>query len=84
MHPCDGTVLFYGLRRAPDDSEQVLFVANMEGAPRAVRPVALPIPGLPQAGWQLALSAPGLTAQPADQETTLHDSQGAVFVRRGG
>jgi hypothetical protein len=83
-HPCDGTVLFYGLRRAPDASEQVLFVANMEGAPRAVRPVSLPIPGLPRDGWQMALSAPGLHTPEADQETTLHDSQGAVFVRRQG
>jgi hypothetical protein len=84
LHPCDGTVLFYGLRRAPDDSQQVLFVANMEGAPRLVRPVSLPIPNLPQDSWQLVLSAPGLQAREADQETTLHDSQGLVFVRRGG
>jgi len=81
-HPCDGTVLFYSLRRAPGNSEQVLFVANMEGAPRTVRPVSVPLPGLPQDRWQLALSSPGLQAGGADQETTLCDSQGAVFVRR--
>ena len=81
-HPCDGTVLFYSLRRAPGNSEQVLFVANMEGAPRTVRPVSVPLPGLPQDRWQLALSSPGLQVGGADQETTLCDSQGAVFVRR--
>jgi hypothetical protein len=80
-HPCDGTVLFYGLRRAPDDSEQVLFVANMEGAPRTLKPISVPIPGLPQDRWQLALSSPGLEARDVDQTTTLRDSQGVVFVR---
>jgi hypothetical protein len=82
LSPCDGTVLFYALRRAPDDQEQVLFVANMEGEPRTITPAALPIPGLAPEGWSLALSAPGLVAAGASRPVTLHDSQGLVFVRR--
>jgi hypothetical protein len=81
LHPCDGTVLFYALRRAPDDTEQVLFAANMEGAPRTITPMALPIPDLPSDGWELALASPGLGATVPDRPLTLHDSQGVVFVR---
>ncbi len=46
QHPTDGSIVFYGLRSDPHGSEQLLFVANMEGAPCSVIPVALPIPNL--------------------------------------
>jgi hypothetical protein len=82
LHPCDGTVLFYGLRRAPDDGEEVLFVANMEGGPRTVVPLCLPVPDLAQSGWAPALVTPGLQAGHAGQEITLHNSRGVVYVRR--
>lgn len=80
QYPVDGTVLFYGLRRSPDDSEHILFAMNMEGAPRTVTPSKLPIPNLPQGNWQVALATPGLTVEGADQEITLRNSQGIVFV----
>ncbi|QKT04546.1 hypothetical protein HUS23_12380 [Ectothiorhodospiraceae bacterium 2226] len=79
--PCDGTVLFYGLRQAPDGGEQVLFVANMEGAPLSVRPPELPIPGLAREGWRIALKAPGLVCEAAEDEICMEDSQGLVLVR---
>ncbi len=79
LHPTRGAVIFYGLRRGPD--EDVLFVANMEGAPRTLTPLELPVPDLPRDGWQLALAAPGLTITAVDAPFTLADSQGAVFVR---
>jgi hypothetical protein len=82
QRPTDGSVLFFGLRRSPDDAEQLLFVANMEGAPRTLTPLALPIPDLPQEGWEIALVAPGTEVAGADQPLTLEDSQGVVFVRR--
>lgn len=78
-HPSDGSVVFYGLRRAPDNSEQVLFVLNMEGAPCTLTPTDLPISGLPAGGWQLALATPGVTIEQADQPVTLKNSQGVVF-----
>jgi len=81
LKPADGTVIFYGLRRAPDDSQQVLFIANMEGAPRTVQPLQLPIPGLAADGWRVALVSPGLTVLDSQQTLTLHDSQGVVFSR---
>ncbi len=85
IHPGDGTVLFFGLRRAPDNGDQpgeeLLFVANMEGAPRTIVPTQLPIPGLPVEGWVHALATPGLVVSPAHQPTTLGDSQGIVFRR---
>jgi len=79
LHPTDGAVLFYGRRIAPDASEQVLFVANMEGASRSLTPTQLPISNLPQTGWRPALVSPGVQADRADQPLTLHNSQGIVF-----
>lgn len=83
LRPVDGTILFYGLRRAPDDSEQILFVANMEGAPRTILPIDLPIPNLSREGWQTELVTPVVRVDGADHPITLHDSQGIVFVRNG-
>jgi hypothetical protein len=81
--PADGSVLVYGLRRAPDGGELVLFVANMEGAPCTVTPTALPIPELPATGWSVALVAPGTQVTDAGEPLTLHDSQGVVYTRGG-
>lgn len=79
-HPGDGAALFYGLRHAPD-GEQILFVANMEGAPVTLTPTALPIPNLAPDGWQVALQTPGLRVKTAAAPLTLHDSQGVVFTK---
>lgn len=80
--PTNGTVVFYGLRQAPDGGEQVLFVANMEGAPAELNPLDLPIPNLPRDGWQVALTSPGLEPAGPDATVTLHDSQGLLLTRR--
>lgn len=79
--PTAGTVIFYGLRHAPDGSEQVLFAANMEGAPATVTPVELPIPNLAREGWRVALTAPGLAIEGPDRPVTLHDGQGFLLTR---
>jgi hypothetical protein len=81
LRPCDGSVIFYGLRRAPDDGEQVLFVANMEGEPRAVEPLELPIADLPGEGWRVALATPGLKVVSAAKAVELANSEGVVFTR---
>lgn len=81
--PVDGSVVFYGLRRSPDGMEEVLFVANMEGAPCTLTPTELPIPDLPQVGWRVALATPRLVdCERATQRITLHDSEGIVFTRQ--
>ena len=78
-HPSDRSVIFYGLRRAPDKSETLLFVANMEGAAGSLIPAQLPIPALPQGSWQLALATPGLKVMDGNEPITIADSQGAIF-----
>jgi hypothetical protein len=83
LRPVDGTVLFYGLRRAPEGGEEVLFLVNMEGEPRTVTPVDLPIPDLAADGWQVALATPSLDAEAANAPVTLADSQGVVFISNG-
>ena len=81
-HPCDGTVLFYGLRQSPDGAEQILFAGNMEGAPTTFTPTALPLHDLPGTGWTAALQSPGLTASRADQLLTLRNGEAVIFTRR--
>jgi len=80
-HPADGAMIVYGMRTAPDKSEQVLFVANMEGAPATIKPTELPIPDLPKKGWELALSVPTIDGVKATDDITLRDSEGVVFTR---
>lgn len=82
LQPCDGSVVFYGLRWQPGGREQVLFVANMEGAPVTLTPAGLPIPNLAQSGWKVALSSPGLPAASANQALDLANGQAVVFTRQ--
>ena len=79
VYPTDGTVLYYGHRRAPDEGEEVLFVGTMEGVAASVTPTDLV--GVDGDGWELALSSPDLDAPAADESVELADSQAAVFVR---
>ncbi len=79
QHPTGGTVLYYGLRRAPDGSEDVLFVANMEGSPKTVVPADLV--ETTRGGWEVALSTPDLADARPDASVTLADSDVVVFSR---
>ncbi len=79
VYPTDGTVLYYGHRTAPDGSEELLFVANMEGVAETVTPTALA--GVEGDGWELALASPGLDVDAADEPLELADSDVALFVR---
>jgi hypothetical protein len=82
LHPSDGSALFYGLRVAPDGSEEVLFVANMEGAPRTLTLADLPL-AVAKDGWQVALKTPYLEQDiMLGAPLTLEDSQGVVLVRK--
>lgn len=83
-YPSEGTVLFYGLRVSPEgyDHEKLFFIANMEGAPRTIIPLGLPIPALadlPKSRWEVALSTPGLNVTDISAPLTLQDSEGVVF-----
>jgi hypothetical protein len=80
--PLDGAVVFFGLRHAPENEEQLLFIANMEGATQILGPRSLPLPGLSQDGWEPALVTPGLEPAPVGGRLKLADSQGIVYVRR--
>lgn len=69
------------MRNGPD-REQLLFAANMEGAPRSLVAIALPIPGVALDGWETVLSTPHLQPARASQMITLKDSEGIVYSRR--
>ena len=79
VHPTEGAVLFHGLRTDPDSGAQVLFVANMEGVPKAVVPVDLV--GVEPVGWRLAVVAPGLAYGAAD-DTTIPRLEDEIIVER--
>ncbi|MHA7878957.1 MAG: glucosylglycerol hydrolase [Saccharospirillum sp.] len=81
LHPSEGAVIFVGLRHLPERGEQLLFIANMAGAPRDVTPQSLPIPGLSSEGWDVALLTPGLTHADFGGPLFLSDSEGVVFRR---
>ncbi len=83
LHPTEGCVIYYGLRRSPDDSEMFLFVANMEGEPKQIVPAELPVPGLPRDAWEAYLWTPYLEQPAFDTAMTLADSQAVVFRRDG-
>jgi hypothetical protein len=82
LRPTDGSVIFFGLRRSPTDDEEILFVANMEGAPCTVTPVKLPVPDLLRDGWEIALKTPGLDVATAEKPVTLRDSEAVVFTHQ--
>jgi hypothetical protein len=79
VYPTDGTVLYYGHRRAPDDSEELLFVGTMEGVAETVTPTDLV--DVDDEDWAVALASPDLAVESASDEVTLADSQAALFVR---
>jgi len=84
VHPAEGSVLFYGWRYAPNKSEQIAFIANMEGAPRRIPIMDLPIANIGATGWVVALATPGLDVSNISEIHALEDSQGVVFTRKAG
>ncbi len=78
-HPVDGSVIYYGLRHAPDGSEDVLFVANMEGQPATVTPTELA--ETTRGGWRVAIATAGHEDAVAERPLTLADSDVVVFTR---
>jgi hypothetical protein len=80
-HPTEGTVLYYGRRNAPDGSEELLFVANMEGRSETVVPSELFGDAESGEDWAVALSTDGLADARVDDPVTLDDSDVVVFSR---
>ncbi len=78
-HPTEQSVVYYGRRSAPDDSEELLFVANMEGRPATVTPTDLV--DADGGGWDVALATPAVDVTGAEHSLTLEDSEAVVFSR---
>ncbi|QSG02623.1 glucosylglycerol hydrolase [Natranaeroarchaeum sulfidigenes] len=78
-HPTDQSVVYYGCRSAPDGSEELLFVANMEGRPATVTPTELA--EVSERGWEVALATPTVDVDDASEQLTLDDSEAVVFSR---
>ncbi|WP_435186396.1 glucosylglycerol hydrolase [Halobellus sp. EA9] len=94
-HPTEGTVLYYGYRRAPpeaDVDEELLFAGNMEGVEVDVSPADLAAdargdanaPPIPSAGWEPALVPPGVDADGAGEPVALDNAEAIVWRRTPG
>ncbi|MFP4362702.1 MAG: glucosylglycerol hydrolase [Spirochaetia bacterium] len=82
LEPAPAAVVYFGTRLSPDRKEEVLFCANMEGAPVEVTPGNLPIKGLSESGWKLAISTLDTDIEGFHKPVTLSDSQGFIFTRK--
>jgi hypothetical protein len=91
-HPTDGTVLYYGYRRAPpgaDEAEELLFAGNMEGVVVDIAPADLVAdareddnaPSIPTEGWDPALVPPNVAVDDAGRSAALDNAQAIVWRR---
>jgi len=71
----DGSTLAYGVRYAPDGSETLALIVNLEGEPWTLRPAEL----LGEDDWRPLLAAPGVTASGPHDELTLRDAEGVLL-----
>jgi len=71
----DGGTLLRGERHAPDGSEWLAIVANLEGEPLTVRPGE----GLSDGAWRLLLATPGVDWGGPDEELVLGDAEGVLL-----
>lgn len=79
IYPTDGSIIFYGLRHAPD-GEQIVFLANMEGEPAVVNIAELGL-GIGMGGWEVGLKSAELPTTDINQPITLANGQGIVFTK---
>lgn len=70
----DGATLIHGIRQAPDGSETLALIANLEGEPWTVTPREL----LGEGEWRSLISAPGVAWNGPDQPLTLRDAEGVL------
>ena len=78
-HSPNGAVVYYGMRTY--ENEQLLVIANMEGATTSIPLNELELPILKNNEWQLALKTPDCQVENLNW-IELKDSEGVVFLRR--
>lgn len=71
----DGSTLVHGVRWAPDGSETIGLIANLEGEPWSLRPRDL----IGDGDWRPLLAAPGVGWNGPDGELVLRDAEGIVL-----
>ena len=79
--PVNGTVIFYGYRKNPENGKELIFLANMEGQPRQVIPSKLDLPVGKPDDWEVAISTPSVRAKKIDQPIRLSISQSILFEK---
>lgn len=79
--PVDGAVIFYGYRKEPAGSKELVFLANMEGFSRQVIPAQLGLPVNTSDDWKVVLATPTIKPKNIRQPIRLAISQGIIFQR---
>jgi hypothetical protein len=77
-HSPNGAVIYYGLRKV--NNQEILFIANMEGATTEIDIQNFKIPNFDKNNWNLALKTPNCSVENLNN-LILKDSEGLVFVR---
>lgn len=70
----DGGTRVHGVRWAPDGSEILALIANLEGEPWSLEPRDV----LGDGDWEPLLAAPGVSWNGLDATLTLHDAEGVL------
>lgn len=81
-NPCNGSVLFYGIRHAPSQKEIIFLIANMEGAPITITPSELLPPDYRNLDWKIAITNPEIKISELNKPISLRDSEGFVFIHK--
>jgi len=80
--PAEGTILFGGMRSAPQGDEHVLFVGNMEGSTTTVAPTDF-LREAREYDWTSAIIAPEVDpVARVDRPVTLPNSRAVLFISR--
>lgn len=79
--PVEGTVLYFGHRKDPDSGKELIFVANMEGQPKQITPLELPLPITEPKQWKVACGTSSVAHKKIDESIRFSMCQAILFVK---
>lgn len=79
--PVEGTVLFYGQRKDPVTGKELIFIANMEGQPKQVTPVNLPLSITNPKQWKVVCGTSSISHKKIDEPIRFSMCQALLFEK---
>lgn len=80
--PVDGSVIYYGYRKAHESNKEILFLANMEGHTRQPGFKDLDLPVTDLSGFKAVLKTPSLRSRDVQKPIRLSAGQAILFERK--